>query len=138
MWTGVGCKWLVGDSNQEEEWKHSISQIPSKKIQDLTSINDSILTTQPLILGNLEVVTSRPFNDKEMNVRGQKKHKTQADKIGTIDCVLLSKFGLWRRQKQIVFKIVSVENSDVFLYFYEFVYSTYVLVHSFHIKMMEI
>lgn len=33
--TGAGYKWSLGESNQEEEWRHSISPIPYEKIQEL-------------------------------------------------------------------------------------------------------
>lgn len=33
--TGAGYKWSLGDNNQEEEWRHSISPISSEKIQEL-------------------------------------------------------------------------------------------------------
>lgn len=33
--TGTGYKWSLGESNQEEEWRHSVSPIPYEKIQEL-------------------------------------------------------------------------------------------------------
>ena len=33
--TCAGYKWSLGENNQEEEWRHSISPIPSEKIQKL-------------------------------------------------------------------------------------------------------